>query len=87
MFDDSSYDSRTLELSHGDVVILYSDGITESRNAAGEEFGVDQLEKVLRRLLEDDPHTIHDGILRAFHGFLAGEKPSDDLTLMVIKRI
>lgn len=87
MFDDSSYDSRSLELNHGDVVILYSDGITESRNAAGEEFGVDQLEKVLRRLLEDDPHTIHDGILRAFHGFLAGEKPSDDLTLMVIKRI
>lgn len=86
MFDDSRYKSKTLELQAGDVVVLYSDGITESRNPRKEEFGPERLEAVTRSNADQPTREIHDHILQAFRTFLEGNEPSDDLTLLVIKK-
>jgi sigma-B regulation protein RsbU (phosphoserine phosphatase) len=86
MFDDSQYKSQTLALEPGDVVVLYSDGITESRNPEDQEFGPEKLEQVTRALCDTPARAIHDRILETFREFLDGNEPLDDLTLMVIKK-
>lgn len=46
---DFSYTDRAIGYSKGDILVLLTDGVTESRNAAGEQFGIERVEEVLRR--------------------------------------
>lgn len=80
--DHVTVDSR-LELEDGDVVLLYTDGITEARDASGAMFGLEPLTQMLEALHDEPVEHIRDEILRAVLGW--APEPEDDLTLLVLR--
>ncbi len=85
-FDGVHYEEETVDLSPGDRVILYTDGITEAMNKAEEEFGEERLWEITRALPAGlSAREITSRILDAVSGFLEGAEPQDDVTLMVLR--
>ncbi|MDX2149783.1 MAG: PP2C family protein-serine/threonine phosphatase [Bryobacteraceae bacterium] len=74
-----------IEMAEGDSVVLYSDGVTEAMNAALELYGEERLERAVAAAAALDAHGIRQAILADLKGFLAGEPPQDDVTVLVLK--
>jgi phosphoserine phosphatase RsbU/P len=87
IFDASTYEKFKVKLEPGDVLTLYSDGITECNNSAGELFGEERLKEVLGRCVESDTYGIRKAIFSAVDDFRQGEPYADDMTLVVLKRM
>ncbi|TNF72174.1 MAG: GAF domain-containing protein [Acidobacteria bacterium] len=85
MFADRTYDEITLELRSRDMVVIYTDGIDESLNAAGDELGTQRLEQILRQLAGGSAREVADGIMDAVRRYSGNTEPSDDRTVVVIK--
>ncbi len=71
----------------GELLVLYSDGVTEAKNAAGEEYGEERLIAAVRGVsgaAERSPERVRDALLADVNAFAAGEPPSDDLTVLVM---
>jgi phosphoserine phosphatase RsbU/P len=82
---------QTYALSAGDVLVLYTDGLTEATaRKTEEEYGPKRLEAALLGALAAHPRAsaraIHDALLRDVHQFMAGAAQADDLTLVVLRR-
>jgi serine phosphatase RsbU (regulator of sigma subunit) len=80
------YEVGTAALDPGDVLVAYTDGITESRNATEAEFGVDGLAEAVRSERDKDASAILEAVFRRLAEFTAGAEPFDDRTLVVVKR-
>ena len=74
-----------LVLAPDDLVVLYTDGVTEAMSAAGEQFGMERHCAVVERLHEDPPARIRDGILDAVRGFMAQQ--ADDISIIVMRYV
>ena len=75
-----------MQITGGDVPVIYTDGITEANNADGEDFGESRLLETIHRHLAAPVPLILDAILRATREFSRGEgKMRDDLTLVVAR--
>jgi phosphoserine phosphatase RsbU/P len=82
------YQELRLRLERGDTLILYSDGLTESQNPAGELFGIERLRESAGRLAARpgvSPARLADGILKAVDQFTRQAPLSDDRTLLVLR--
>jgi serine phosphatase RsbU (regulator of sigma subunit) len=79
----AGFEQGSVRLDPGDRLILYSDGIVEAVNAAGEEFGEGRLVAALREDREDTADGLRDHILTALSLFTGGAVPQDDRTLVV----
>jgi len=86
LFEEWSCSFQESCLSPGDTLALYSDGVTESPNSAGEEFGDERLLDSLRRHRTLDACAMAKGIVKDVSQFSAGDQ-FDDITLIVAKRI
>ena len=79
------------ELAVGDVLILYTDGITEAMNDRHEEFGADRLQETARLVLAEQPaasaEDIRAAIAEAVRHFVGSMVQYDDMTFMIIKRV
>lgn len=84
---DAGYTSREINLNPGDVLILYTDGITEAENAGRNMFGEDRLRNVIGRNRHLDAKEIIGAILTEVKAFSGDYPQSDDITLMVVKVI
>jgi len=73
-------------LSPGDVMLLYTDGVTEAFNVEGEEFGEKRLEQVIRDCADHTAEEISQAIVSALRSFVGDEPPFDDVTMVVGKR-
>jgi phosphoserine phosphatase RsbU/P len=73
-------------LHPGDVLVLYTDGVTEAMNAAQEEYGDDALNAVLQGMRDMAPSDIVSKIFSGVDGFAAGAEQADDITCIVIRR-
>ncbi len=82
---DAEYVARTKALSPGDVLVLYTDGITEAENVRLEMFGEDRLREVIRRSRALAAKEIIAEILESVRAFCGDHPQSDDITLMVIR--
>ncbi|MFZ6665100.1 GAF domain-containing SpoIIE family protein phosphatase [Peijinzhouia sedimentorum] len=69
----------------GDIMVLYTDGITESKNDSGEELGYEALKKWLEENAHFDAETIKNRIAETFLNFCGEAPPDDDYTVVVIK--
>jgi serine phosphatase RsbU (regulator of sigma subunit) len=87
LFDTTKYTSRTVRLAPGDVLVCYSDGVTEVRGHGTEEFGEDRLTKVVDQARQQSPTGIIKSVTEAMLGFCAGQAYQDDVTLVVLKRL
>ncbi|XXT19599.1 SpoIIE family protein phosphatase [Sorangium sp. So ce429] len=72
-----------LMLEDGDLLVLYSDGVTEARNAHREQFGLERLCSVIEGVQSASPDSIRDGILREVEGWCPS--PDDDITIVVAR--
>jgi serine phosphatase RsbU (regulator of sigma subunit) len=86
IMEGAAYEEDAVRLQAGDRVLLYTDGITEAVDAAGEQFGETRLYEVLRGLPQElSARDVADHILDALRAFLGEEEPRDDMTLMVVR--
>jgi sigma-B regulation protein RsbU (phosphoserine phosphatase) len=86
LFPHASYDERLLQLASGDVVVFFSDGITDAVDPAGEEFGGERLRALLSdRTASDTAAATLDRVLRAVTAHQGGAEHSDDETLIVMR--
>lgn len=75
-----------IHLYEGDVVLLYTDGITEAANLEQELFGIERLKMVLSELGECSAQEIKQGIVKRVKQFIGDQQLLDDLTLLVLKQ-
>ena len=84
---DAEYTEGHATLSPGDILVLYTDGITEAENARLEMFGTDRLMDVVRASKDLSAQEISQEILGAVKAFTGEHPQSDDITLMVIRSL
>jgi phosphoserine phosphatase RsbU/P len=83
MFADWTYEEAAVQLSPGDLVVAFTDGVTEAVNQAGEEWGVDGLRSAATESMEDA-----DGVVRAIFASLdefSQGRQADDATVVVLR--
>ena len=86
MFESSTYDAATTAIHHGDLLVLYSDGITEAENPAGQPFEESGLERFLAARGGDSPAVLAPAILGAVEAHARDSRFTDDLTVLILKR-
>jgi len=77
--------TRLVTLHPSDVLVIYTDGVTEANDAHGNEFGEQRLRDVVRESLCAQPEELLAAIQHAIQNFSAGEQQFDDLTLVVAR--
>lgn len=82
---EAQYDERPLALRPGDVLLLYTDGVSESISPDSEQFGEERLQKTILELRDRSANEIVEGVVAAVTEWSGGIRASDDLTLMVLK--
>jgi sigma-B regulation protein RsbU (phosphoserine phosphatase) len=85
-FEQPSYEEAAAVLEPGDILVLYSDGVTETFDFEQREFGLDGLEAAVERARDRPAAGILDEILAAARAHARGRAPSDDMTLVVVRR-
>jgi serine phosphatase RsbU (regulator of sigma subunit) len=83
--DSNRYRESRIRLQAGDVVVLYTDGVTEAADRNGEFFDESRLEEVLRASSRLPTREIMQAILRKVDAFSGGAPPRDDITILVLK--
>jgi phosphoserine phosphatase RsbU/P len=86
MFCTTNFPVCELMLEPGDKLLLYTDGLTEIFNAAGDEFGIARVHSLAKKHGTARPEAILSACLDEIRGFAATTKQTDDLTLMVLHR-
>jgi len=80
------YDQETVQLAKGDTVVIFSDGVSEALNSAGEEFGDDRLQaEVERGGSGAAAMALVERLVAGVKAFTKGAPQSDDITVMVIR--
>ena len=87
MFPQAAYDQETLVLEPGDVLVMYTDGVTEALNSAGEEFGEGRVRACLEANRHCTPAELLDCLLSAVRNFAAGAPQHDDVTALVLRYV
>jgi len=86
MFESSQYEALQTTVRPGDLLVLYSDGITEAENPAGEPFEETGLERFLAARGGDSPAVLAPAILHAVEAHARDSRFTDDLTVLILKR-
>ena len=82
------YEQQTVTLQPGDIVVLFSDGVTEaSRPDVDEEFGEERLAQAVFKLRDLPAKSIIEAINQQVQEFTVGSPPADDITLVIAKRL
>lgn len=84
---DAAYTQESVQLAPGDVLVLYTDGITEAENAQLDMFGVERLEETILASRGLSAGGLARVILDAVRSFTGDHPQSDDITLMIIRSI
>ncbi|HEY8549463.1 MAG TPA: SpoIIE family protein phosphatase [Vicinamibacterales bacterium] len=84
LFEGLPYQEGTVALEPGDVVVVFSDGISEASNAAGEEFGDARIIEVASQNRGRTPSELLEALLGSVHAFSSGVPQGDDETLLVV---
>lgn len=87
MFDDSTYDEIGLALSPGDILVLYSDGVTDTQDSGAQFYGWQRLRAAVTSQAALSSAEIADQLLSNVDEFSGGRHPFDDRTLVVLKVI
>ena len=81
------YSEQHTRLERGDMLVLYSDGVTEANNVAYEEFDEERFIEVLRQHRTEPAATVVQAVTKSLAEFTAGAPQADDITLVVARRI
>ncbi|KAB2924766.1 MAG: PP2C family protein-serine/threonine phosphatase [Bacteroidetes bacterium] len=82
---DSVLEEREYRLRSGDLLVFYTDGFTEARNAAGDDFGESRLLAAVERARGGSASSIVDAVVRETRAFIGDMPQHDDMTMVVVK--
>jgi serine phosphatase RsbU (regulator of sigma subunit) len=82
----AEYEIGETKLNSGEVMVIYSDGVSEAVNKDGEEFGLQRLSEVIRKNLSASASGLRDKIESALTAFTQNTPASDDITLVVVRK-
>lgn len=85
ILDDTQFSNTTISLEPGDILALYTDGVTEQENTQTEEFSIDRLKQVILSQTSTPPAAIVAAISEAVSTFAGTAEQSDDFTVVVAK--
>jgi serine phosphatase RsbU (regulator of sigma subunit) len=86
MFDFASWQSRPFHLGKGDVLVVYSDGVTEAQNQQDEMFGQERLLQIIRQQAPRGSKSLEQKFLKALAEFTQGAPQIDDITFVVVEK-
>jgi sigma-B regulation protein RsbU (phosphoserine phosphatase) len=79
------YESERIQLQKDDVIVLFTDGITEAMNTNGEEFSDEKLEELALQISDKPSKEILNSIKKEVQSFATGTVQSDDMTIVILK--
>jgi phosphoserine phosphatase RsbU/P len=85
--DGAPYEERALMVNPGEVIVLYTDGVTEVFDKAGKEFGLERVVSIVKKNKSKSAREIQDAIHTAVLNFASPDHMFDDFTMIVIKRL
>ncbi len=86
MFGESRFDVHRLQLAPGESLLLYTDGVTEARGASQSEYGVERLTRFAGERRALSPQALAAACLTDVAAFRGHAQPTDDVTLMILRR-
>ena len=86
-FTFSSYAATPLEMGAGDILVVYSDGITEAMNPNDDMFGEERLVKLIQENSKKGCRELERIILKAIQDFTEGRAQTDDMTMVIVQKI
>ena len=86
-FSFASFQSAPLEMNKGDVLVAYSDGLTDAENPQGEMFGEERLKAVIRADAPRGCKHLETRLLETIQDFTNGRSLTDDITIMLVERV
>lgn len=78
--------SEKTKLEMGEVLVVFSDGVSEAADMKGEEYGIDRLSEVIRNNAEKSASELRDKIESSISSFTKNSPATDDITLVIVKR-
>jgi serine phosphatase RsbU (regulator of sigma subunit) len=87
LFDEIKVDAQSFSMPEGGLILIYSDGLSEASNEAGEQFGERHLSHFLRRSQHDKPQEICESLWSEVQLFCGDQPQQDDFTIVVIKSV
>jgi serine phosphatase RsbU (regulator of sigma subunit) len=87
VMDNVNWGQKIARFNPGDVLLLYTDGITEAQDRSGRFYGEQRLQEVLRSLGSRPAEEIQEGVLADLKRFTGGAPQQDDVTLIVLRRL
>jgi serine phosphatase RsbU (regulator of sigma subunit)/putative methionine-R-sulfoxide reductase with GAF domain len=85
VMEDIEYTNHTIQIKPADILLFYTDGLTEAFSRQGEIFGIERLKSALTRCKKDTVQFLIESFTAELSTFRDGNPPSDDLTMIVIK--
>jgi sigma-B regulation protein RsbU (phosphoserine phosphatase) len=77
---------RSVVLEPGDGIVLYTDGITEAENPAGEQFGLDRLQAAVSQHWQGSAQDVQNSVIAQLSQFISNATVYDDITLLILKQ-
>ena len=85
LIEEAEFQERTLNLHEADLLVMYTDGVTEAAGADNEEFGSERLAETIERFRRSAPKEVIRGIRESVEGFVGGRPLADDTTVVVCR--
>lgn len=85
LFPGARYEIRSVCLEPGDILVAFTDGVTEAMNSNAEQFGLERLHLLMTRPVSTAAEIL-DRIQTGVHEHIGGADPSDDITLLAVRR-
>jgi sigma-B regulation protein RsbU (phosphoserine phosphatase) len=85
LFSPMTYEQAEIQIQPGDLLVAFTDGITEPENNYGEEFGEERVLEVVRRARYDSPQTLTEEIYRSVSDWTGSPELQDDMTMLIAK--
>jgi len=85
LFENTPYEQAEIQLERGDLVLAFTDGVTEPENIYGEEFGEERVLEAVERSLYAPPEVIVDEVYRSVSDWTGSPELQDDMTLVIAK--
>ena len=85
-FDFVTFEASTVELDIGDMVFVYSDGLTEAENVNGDMFGEERVKEIIQREGSRGVSKVHEAVIASIGEFTRGRDQTDDITIVIAER-
>ena len=87
VFEDMKYDVQTATILPDSTIFLYTDGLTEAKNTARKQFGIERVKDLMEGFVNESPQEMLEKIIAAVERFVKQAEQSDDLTMLAVRYV